>query len=326
MKKILLLLFLLFFIYIVIINKEQVVNKTITNDNYSINYPYFSNSNINSYILSYLNKHINTKDYDKLIIDYDYDNKTKTLTIYKTTYKGNIINEKSKTFKISKNNIYEIEVTKNTTKEYNFNLNNNINSKYIALTFDDGPSINTSRVIDILNKYNARATFFITGKNIKGKEEVLRKMSSSNMEIANHTYNHLLLTKYSIEKIEEEIDKTSNQIFDVVGFYPSLLRPSYGAVNKKVKQASNMPIIIWDVDTLDWKYKNSKRIYNTVINKAKDGDIVLMHDIYKSTVNSLDLIIPELINNGYNLVTVSELFNYKNIKLEKGKVYGFAKN
>ena len=86
-----------------------------------------------------------------------------------------------------------------------------------------------------------------------------------------------------------------------------------------------MPIIIWNIDTLDWKYHNSKRIYNRVINKVKDGDIILMHDIYSATSNSLNIIIPKLQSEGYRFVTVSELFYYKNISLEKGKVYGMAK-
>ena len=113
-------------------------------------------------------------------------------------------------------------------------------------------------------------------------------------------------------------------IFEVTGKYPNLLRPSYGIVNKKVKEISNYPIIIWDVDTLDWKYHNSKRIAKRVLSKASDGDIVLMHDVYSATANALNIIIPELKNMGYTFVTISELFYYKSVELEKGKVYGSA--
>ena len=164
------------------------------------------------------------------------------------------------------------------------------------------------------------------GKNIKGHELTLKKMLDSNMEIGNHTFNHLLLTKYKKDTILNEIDNTTNLIYEVTNTYPKLLRPSYGSVNKKIKGLANYPIIIWDIDTLDWKYKNSKRIANTILTKVKDGDIVLMHDIYKSTLNALDLVIPKLLNNNYKLVTVSELFYYKNITLENGKVYGYARN
>ena len=92
-----------------------------------------------------------------------------------------------------------------------------------------------------------------------------------------------------------------------------------------VKKIGNMPIIIWDIDTLDWKYHNSKRIASRVINKVKDGDIILMHDIYSATANSLNIIIPELQNRGYTFVTIPELFYYKEITLEKGMVYGYAR-
>ena len=197
--------------------------------------------------------------------------------------------------------------------------------KMIALTFDDGPNYNTNKVLDILEKYNVPATFFILGSKIKGNEYILKRMASSGMEIGNHTYSHLLLTKYQEDKIKEEIDSTSNLIFEVTGKYPTLLRPSYGSVNSKIKKTADMPIIIWDIDTLDWKYHNSKRISKRVLNKAGDGDIVLMHDIYSATANALNIIIPELQNRGYTFVTVSELFYYKEVNLEKGKVYGYAK-
>ena len=145
------------------------------------------------------------------------------------------------------------------------------------------------------------------------------------MEIGNHTFNHLLLTKYKEDVIKEEIDNTSSVIFEATGTYPKLLRPSYGAYNNIIKKIGDMPIIIWDIDTLDWKYHNSKRIASRVINKVKDGDIILMHDVYSATANSLNIIIPELQNRGYTFVTVPELFYYKEITLEKGKVYGYAR-
>lgn len=104
-----------------------------------------------------------------------------------------------------------------------------------------------------------------------------------------------------------------------------LLRPSYGSVNNKIKKVANMPIIIWDIDTLDWKYHNSKRITSRVVNKVRDGDIILMHDIYSASLNALSNIIPILQDNGYEFVTIDELFYYKGISLENGKVYGYAR-
>lgn len=327
MKKI-----LFFFIFITVIvlifsfNKENVIDKEIKKDNLTINYPYFSNNNINSNILNYINKNINNSSNSKLIIDYDYDEENNILTFYKTKINKNITNNKINTFKVGKNTLTRINNIKKVN-DYDFYNNRYIDksTKLIAITFDDGPNYNTGGVIDILNKYNVTATFFVTGKNIKGNEKIIKKMHDSNMEIGNHTYNHLLLTKYNESKIKEEIEKTNKLIHDITDSYPTLLRTSYGSVNKKIKKVSNMPIIIWNIDTLDWKYKNSKKIADKILNKVKDGDIILMHDIYKSTLNSLDILIPELLDRGYQMVSVSELFYYKEIKLENGKVYGFAK-
>lgn len=323
MKKLIYIIFIIIFIIIIIFsNSNKITNKVIINDNVSINYPYFSNYHINNNILGFINNSISENN-DKLIIDYDY--KDNILTFYKRSINNNIVNEKVINYKIGK---YIFEKINNDyyTSINDIVLNNNDNSvKYVALTFDDGPNYNTSKVIDLLNKYNAKATFFVMGKNIKNNELVLKKMVESGMEIGNHTYNHLLLTKYNTSKINEEINTTSELIYDVIGMYPTLFRPSYGAVNKKIKGISNYPIIIWNIDTLDWKYKNSKRIANTILTKIDNNDIILMHDIYKSTLNALDIVLPILINNNYKLVTVSELFYYNNISLEKGKVYGYIK-
>lgn len=325
MKKILFFLISIFFITTYILKDEKVINKHIEQETITIDYPYFSDKNINSSIKNYINKNITNKK-DKLIIDYDYNDKNNILTFYKTEYNSNIISNKINTFKIDNNRFTRINNIKKVN-DYNFFNNRYIdkNTKLIAFTFDDGPSYNTSAVIDVLAKYNVTATFFLTGKNIEGNEKIVKKLSDNNMEIGNHTYNHLLLTKYKEEKIKEEIDKTNNLIYNITNSYPTLLRTSYGSVNKIIKKVSNMPIIIWNIDTLDWKYKNSNNIANKILNKAKDGDIILMHDIYKSTLNSLDIVIPKLLENNYQIVSVSELFYYKELELEKGKVYGFAK-
>jgi len=326
MKKILFFfIFILVFIYFFMLDMDDVIDKEIKKDNIIVNYPYFSNNNINSNINNYINENIFNND-SKLIIDYDYDDIDNILTFYKTEINDNLINNKINTFKVGKNSFAKINNIKKVN-DYDFYNNRYIdeNTKLVAFSFDDGPNYNTSKVIDVLNKYNVTATFFVMGKNIKGNEKIIEKMYNSNMEIGNHTFSHLLLTRYSKDKIEEEITKTNKLVFDITGSYPTLLRTSYGSVNKKIKQVANMPIIIWDIDTLDWKYKNSNRIADKILNKVKDGDIVLMHDIYKATLNSLDIVIPQLLDSGYQIVSVSELFYYKEVNLENGKVYGFAK-
>ena len=305
---------------------NDVINKEVVSLNYDISYPFFSNDDIDNYISSYLN-------YDSyidgnVIIDYDiYDNDNLYyLTFYKYFWNYNMVSDGSDSFVIDTSNNSVSRINK-TNYEYDVVINRKIDKskKMIALTFDDGPNYNTSKVIDVLNKYDIKATFFVLGSRAINNKDILKKMADSGMEIGNHTYNHLLLTKYDENKIRSEIEDTSEVIYSATKKKPKLLRPSYGSVNNKIKKVANMPIIIWDIDTLDWKYHNSKRITSRVVNKVRDGDIILMHDIYSASLNALSNIIPILQDNGYEFVTIDELFYYKGISLENGKVYGYAR-
>ncbi len=305
---------------------NDVINKEVVSLNYDISYPFFSNDDIDNYISSYLN-------YDSyidgnVIIDYDiYDNDNLYyLTFYKYFWNDNMVSDGSDSFVIDTSNNSVSRINK-TNYEYDVVINRKIDKskKMIALTFDDGPNYNTSKIIDVLNKYDIKATFFVLGSRAINNKDILKKMVDSGMEIGNHTYNHLLLTKYDENKIRSEIEDTSEVIYSATKKRPKLLRPSYGSVNNKIKKVANMPIIIWDIDTLDWKYHNSKRITSRVVNKVRDGDIILMHDIYSASLNALSNIIPILQDNGYEFVTIDELFYYKGISLENGKVYGYAR-
>ena len=305
---------------------NDVINKEVFSLNYDISYPFFSNDDIDNYISDYLN-------YDSYIdgntiIDYDiYDNDNLYyLTFYKYFWNDNMVSDGSDSFVIDTSNNSVSRINK-TNYEYDVVINRKIDKskKMIALTFDDGPNYNTSKIIDVLNKYDIKATFFVLGNRAINNKDILRKMVDSGMEIGNHTYNHLLLTKYDEDKIRSEIEDTSDVIYSATNKRPNLLRPSYGSVNNKIKKVANMPIIIWDIDTLDWKYHNSKRITSRVVNKVRDGDIILMHDIYSASLNALSNIIPILQDNGYEFVTIDELFYYKGISLENGKVYGYAR-
>ena len=305
---------------------NDVINKEVVSLNYDISYPFFSNDDIDNYISSYLN-------YDSyiegnVIIDYDiYDNDNLYyLTFYKYFWNDNMVSDGSDSFVIDTSNNSVSRINK-TNYEYDVVINRKIDKskKMISLTFDDGPNYNTSKIIDVLNKYDIKATFFVLGSRAINNKDILKKMADSGMEIGNHTYNHLLLTKYDENKIRSEIEDTSEVIYSATKKKPKLLRPSYGSVNNKIKKVANMPIIIWDIDTLDWKYHNSKRITSRVVNKVRDGDIILMHDIYSASLNALSNIIPILQDNGYEFVTIDELFYYKGISLENGKVYGYAR-
>ena len=310
--------------------KEFVLNKKYNNtiNNIHIEYPYFNNKIIDNYINLYLNNYLNKNQNNYLFIDYDYKQKKEnidlTLYIYEKISK-NIIKEQEKIFKIDLiNNTIKTnkEETKNS-KEFDIYYQKIIDKEtpLIALTFDDGPNHNTTKILKILEKYNIKATFFILGNNIEGNEKIIKKMNDLNMEIGNHMYSHKLLTKLNNEEIQEELNKTDKLIYNIINKKPTLIRPSYGTINNRIKKILDRPIIIWNIDTLDWKYHNSKKIYKRVINKVKDGDIILMHDIYNATANSLNLIIPKLLNQGYQFVTVSELIYNKKSSIESRKIY-----
>ncbi|MDY5058579.1 MAG: polysaccharide deacetylase family protein [Bacilli bacterium] len=312
--------------FFIVDSDNDVINKEVVSLNYDISYPFFSNDDIDNYISGYLN-------YDSyidgnVIIDYDiYDNDNLYyLTFYKYFWNDNMVSDGSDSFVIDTSNNSVSRINK-TNYEYDVVINRKIDKskKMIALTFDDGPNYNTSKIIDVLNKYDIKATFFVLGSRAINNKDILKKMADSGMEIGNHTYNHLLLTKYDENKIRSEIEDTTEVIYSATKKRPKLLRPSYGSVNNKIKKVANMPIIIWDIDTLDWKYHNSKRITSRVVNKVRDGDIILMHDIYSASLNALSNIIPILQDNGYEFVTIDELFYYKGISLENGKVYGYAR-
>ena len=192
----------------------------------------------------------------------------------------------------------------------------------IALTFDDGPGqSSTTAILDALEKNKAVATFFVQGKNAAAYPDQIRREAELGMEIGNHSYNHPKLTNLSASAIADQIKKTDNAVFKSVGSYTALLRPPYGDFNASVKSAAGKPLILWSIDTLDWKHRNPDTTVQTILGKVKDGDIILMHDIYNETATAAARVIPELQKRGFQLVTVSELARYKGITLKNGVSY-----
>ena len=313
-------------------NREVVINKKyyISTDSYfiDVDYPYFKDEKIDNKIKNYIDDAItnfkyNASNYSYMYLDYDYDTNDEII-FYKYLNINNKISMDSIVFNIKDNNITIKEVVNDTSNNNYQSDYIDVNKKMVALTFDDGPNYNTSKILEILNKYNVRATFFVLGSKINHNKKIIKTMDKYGMEIGNHTYSHKLMTGMSNIDIIREVEDTSNLIYSVIGKYPELVRPSYGSFNKKIKESINMPIIIWNIDTLDWKSHNSEKIVSRVMNKVSDGDIILMHDIYSATVKAVDILVPKLISEGYQLVSVSELFYYKNINLENGKIYGKA--
>ena len=199
------------------------------------------------------------------------------------------------------------------------------NKKAIALTFDDGPSKQTRKILATLAEYDGRATFFTVGERLDDYSETLKMIYDSGCQIGMHTYSHANLRKLSKSEILDEINKTNDLIYKYTGEYSHLVRPPYGAVNDKVKATVEQPMINWSIDTRDWESRDANSVYNEIMNNVEDGDIILMHDLYSSTAEAVSRVVPELVAQGYQLCTVDELFKLKGIELTAGKVYLSAK-
>ena len=195
----------------------------------------------------------------------------------------------------------------------------------IALTFDDGPGPNTGKILDVLEQYDERATFFMLGNSAYAYPETVKRIYETGNEIANHSTTHADLSKSSLEKMRWEIDTASETIENACGQRPALLRPPYGAVSPDLRANAGMPLIMWSIDTLDWKTRDTQNTIDVVMNEKKDGSIVLMHDIHDPSVEAAVQLIPKLLEEGYQLVTISELAQAKGIPLENGiKYFNFS--
>lgn len=192
----------------------------------------------------------------------------------------------------------------------------------IALTFDDGPGKRTMELLEYMEDYNARATFFMLGQNVGKYESTVKKMAEIGCELGNHSYNHPNLANLSAAEVKEQINKTNQLVADASGQSVSVMRPPYGSINDTVKQNVGLPMILWSIDTLDWKTRNVDSTVQEVMNNVKDGDIILLHDIHSETVDAVKKLIPMLQEKGYQLVTVSEMAEARGITMEDGGRYG----
>ena len=311
-------------------NYSTINNKSELNIDYSF---YEINDYTMITLTSYMNDTINTKNFIQTFL---YDNKkNKFLDI------NNVIdNSNSKYFSFDEQYFYlydnidnKIETKKYRIDELDLKIdivnkeNKKIeekietkakvldpNGKFIALTFDDGPSIYTERIIELLKEYDVNATFFILGNKVEPYKDVLKKSLLYGNEIGNHSYNHKWLIKLDDDEIIEQINKTQEIIKNNLGYTPTLFRPTYGSLNESVKKDTNLKIILWNVDTLDWKYKNVNTIVSRATKNLKDGNIILMHETYKRSYEALKKIIPIIKEKGFTFVTISELEEIKQLR------------
>ncbi|MCM1052927.1 MAG: polysaccharide deacetylase family protein [Ruminococcus sp.] len=193
--------------------------------------------------------------------------------------------------------------------------------KLIALTFDDGPSNMTNKLLDNLDKYNARVTFFILGSRLNQYKDTLIRSYEMGNTIGSHTFSHLNLYKLSDYDIIKEVKNTNDLLKEITGHETSFLRPPYGNINKEIKELTNMSTILWDVDTEDWKYKNAEKVANNIIGHAHDGAIILLHDLYETSVDGALLAMERLTKEGYAFVTIEEMAELKNTTFDKTTSY-----
>ena len=179
--------------------------------------------------------------------------------------------------------------------------------KAVALTFDDGPNPNTTPVaLELLKKYNAKGTFFMVGKAVAGNEEIIKQVVAEGHQIGNHSWSHPLLTKISLEQAKSQINDTTEALKKASGQDVHIMRPPYGGINATIQAAVDQSFILWDVDTLDWKNRNTASIMKEV-RKAQPGSVILMHDIHQTTIDALPSILQYLTEQGFEMVTIEEL-------------------
>lgn len=194
----------------------------------------------------------------------------------------------------------------------------------VALTFDDGPMEgSTAHILDILEANGARATFFVQGKQAAKHPELVRRAYGLGCQIGNHTYNHKDLTSLNNRDALGQLASVNSLVQELTGEGCALVRPPHGKGwrDSRILNLVPYPLILWSIDTNDWSTRDPKTTIAAVLEDVKDGDIVLMHDIYEETAEAAAAIVPELLARGYQLVTVSEMFAYKGLELSPGNAY-----
>ncbi len=194
----------------------------------------------------------------------------------------------------------------------------------LALTFDDGPSPATEAILDQLKAHGALATFFVLGTNIAGNEEILKRAAREGHQLASHSWSHPNLNDISSSAVRSQMTRTMDKIEELTGQKVIMMRPPFGATNRLSRQVIaelGLPVILWGVDTLDWKTRNASKISQAILKGAGNGVIILCHDTLKSTGWALETALPELINRGYQLVTVAEMMSFREEELKPGWEY-----
>lgn len=194
----------------------------------------------------------------------------------------------------------------------------------VALTFDDGPSSYTEEILRLLREHGGRATFCVIGTRLEEYPEAVQKAAAQGCEIATHTWSHKDLTSLNEAGVRRQLTRSMEAITEITGQPVRVLRPPYGGVNRTVRsvaKALNLTIVTWSIDTRDWSTQNADTTARTILRKVQNGSIILCHDSQGSTARAMKQVIPALLEQGYQLVTVSELLSFSKTGGEAGKVY-----
>ncbi len=194
----------------------------------------------------------------------------------------------------------------------------------VALTFDDGPKAGvTDEILKVLDEHDSVATFFVVGEKIEKNAEILKKAIRLNCELGHHTYSHKDMSKLSKQQLKQQLSLTQDAIYQFVdnNYLMKIARPTFGNTSAALQSYMDFPLILWSIDTRDWSHQNAEKSVAEVLMHVQDGDVILMHDDYEATVEATKILVPELIKRGYQLVSVSELFTYKQIELVPARIY-----
>lgn len=194
--------------------------------------------------------------------------------------------------------------------------------KLVALTFDDGPSnLTTPRLLDILLEKDVPATFFMLGSQARNNPDIVKRADREWHEVASHTMYHQNLPRISAAAAASDINEAKDTLNSILGHSVAYTRPPYGNISDTVRSVAGTPLILWSVDTLDWQNRNAEMIMENVRNQVYDGGIILMHDIYDTTVDAVGPLIDELRKNGYEFATIPEIVKIRGLTLENGVAY-----
>lgn len=241
-------------------------------------------------------------------------------------------NSESKSVSLNIDNVNDNDVNTNNEDDSEnnlyfpaFNINITNNDKVVALTFDDGPHyIYTDKILKYLGKKNLVATFFVLGNRLEYNKELLIRMVDLGCEIGNHSLSHKQLTNIRDKEVINQIETVNKSIKRITGYDIRAVRPPYGSSNSKVEKLINKPIVLWNIDPQDWKSKNPEKIKHNVLSNVKSGSIILMHDIYETSVDASIMIIDELLKQGYKFLTVSQMLELQDTSTN-GKVFTHKK-